>query len=365
MGQADNPALGLRRVLLHQRSGILRMEGVLHVDGDAFGHHRLDGGRVNDLGSKVGQFLCGAVGDVGNGAGGRRHLGVGGHDAGNIRPDFLAAGMDAHGEEGGGVVRSAAAQRGGTAFLVTGDEARDNEQLGVQVLLDAFLDAFVGDGGIHCASAKHYQFAGIQPLTGDAQRLALFGKNTGTEQFSKALYGRQAGGGEFSQQVNTPQDAGELGKMLVDNFKSTFLIALGEQFLHKLVMPLLKGLQAGFVTLVAGTGQAADGNELVGAAANGRTHHDGAVRIQGLPDYVDHLEHGSGIGNRAAAELKYLHGDYIIRADNLAISRRKPSWPKWELISIKRALGIQALHSRPSKGGKRRSVSTATMVQEA
>ena len=125
------------------------------------------------------QLLRSTVGDVGNGTGRRSHLGVGRHDAGNIGPDFLAAGVDTYGKEGGGVVGTAAAQGGGAAFLVPGNEARDNEELRVQVAAYAFLDALVCDGRIHGAAAHHNQFAGVQPLAGQAQRLTLIGKNTG------------------------------------------------------------------------------------------------------------------------------------------------------------------------------------------
>ena len=215
--------------------------------------------------------------------------------------------MHAHGKERGGVVGTAAAQRGGTAFLVAGNEARNNKQLRMQVLLDALLDAFVGDGGVYGASAHYYQFAGIEPLAGDAQRLAFFGKNTGTEQFSKTLYGRQAGGGQLGQQVYAPQNAGQLGEQLVHNLQGALLIAFGKELFHQLMVPLLQGFQAGFVAFVTGTGQAADGKEFVGAAADGRTHHNGAVGFQRFPDDIDHLEHGSGIGNGAAAKLEYLH----------------------------------------------------------
>ncbi len=179
MGQADDASLGLRGILFHQRAGILRVEGVFHVDGNALGHHRLDGGRVDDLGAEVRELLCRPVGDVGDGAGGRGHLGIGRHDARDIRPNLFPAGVDTHGKQGGGVVGASAAQRGGAAFLVPGNEARNHEQLRVKVLLDAFLDAFVSDGSVHGSATEHYQFAGIQPLAGDAQRLALVGKNTG------------------------------------------------------------------------------------------------------------------------------------------------------------------------------------------
>ena len=70
-----------------------------------------------------------------------------------------------------------------------------------------------------------------------------------------------------------------------------------------LMMPLLQGEQPLFEALVVGTGQPADGYEFVGTAADGRTHQNGAVRLQGLLDDLNHLEHGSGVGNRAAAEL--------------------------------------------------------------
>ena len=307
VGQADDPAFGLRGILLHQRAGILRVEGILHVDGNALGHHRLDGGRIDDFGAEVGKFLRGAVGDVGNGAGRRRHLRVGRHDAGHIRPDFLAAGVDAHGKEGGGVVRSSAAQRGGTAFLVAGNEARNHEQLRVQMLLHALLDALVGDGGVHRPTPHYNQFAGVQPLTRDAQRLEFIGKNTGRQEFAETLHGGQAGRGELGEKIDSPQDAGELGEGLFHRLHRLGLAAFGKEFPDNLPVPLLQGLQALFVTFVSHAGQPADGNELIRAAADGRTHHDGAVCFQGLADNLDHLEHGVGAGDGTASEFENLH----------------------------------------------------------
>ena len=104
MGYADNPALGARRVLFHQRSGLQRVEGVFHVDGDAFGHNRLYGRGVDYLGAEVGQLLGGPVGDVGDGPGAWNHLGMGGHDAGDVGPDFNPAGVDADCHQGCGII---------------------------------------------------------------------------------------------------------------------------------------------------------------------------------------------------------------------------------------------------------------------
>ena len=68
-------------------------------------------------------------------------------------------------------------------------------------------------------------------------------------------------------------------------------------------MPLAEGLQPLLKAPVPCAGQTADGNEFVGAAADGRTHQDGAVGLQGLFNNIDNLEHGSGIGNGTASEF--------------------------------------------------------------
>ena len=45
------------------RAGIFRCKGILHPDGDVSGHHRLNGRRIDDLGTEVGEFHGFLVGD--------------------------------------------------------------------------------------------------------------------------------------------------------------------------------------------------------------------------------------------------------------------------------------------------------------
>ena len=104
VGNADGAPLRPRRIFLHQRARLIRMEGVFYINGNALCHNGLDGGRVNYLGAKMGKLLRGAVGDMRNGAGRRHHLRMGGHDARNIGPNLYPAGVDAHGEQRRGVV---------------------------------------------------------------------------------------------------------------------------------------------------------------------------------------------------------------------------------------------------------------------
>ena len=47
---ALNHAVVVLYLLLDQRTWMLRVEGVLHLDGDVLHAHRIDGGRIDDLG---------------------------------------------------------------------------------------------------------------------------------------------------------------------------------------------------------------------------------------------------------------------------------------------------------------------------
>jgi hypothetical protein len=90
---------------------------------------RQDGGRVQDLGAEVGQLGGFFKADdldaqcVGTDAG------IGGHDAVNVGPDFDGLGRERAADERAGEVGAAAAQGGGDAGLVGGDEAAHDGHL--------------------------------------------------------------------------------------------------------------------------------------------------------------------------------------------------------------------------------------------
>ena len=168
VGNADGAPLRPRRIFLHQRAWLIRMEGVFYINGNALCHNGLDGGRVNYLGAKMGKLLRGAVGDMRNGAGRRHHLRMGGHDARNIGPNLYPAGVDAHGEQRRGVVRAAAPEGGYLAVLVACNEARDNEQFRARMLLNGLLHAPIGLRAFHHAVPHADNLAGVQPSARNA-----------------------------------------------------------------------------------------------------------------------------------------------------------------------------------------------------
>ncbi len=115
---------------------------VEHVDGDVLFDGGQNGGRVQDLGAEVGElggfFKADDLDAQGVGADAR----VGGHDAVNVGPDLDGIGGKRAAEQGAGEVGTAAAERGGDAGFVGGDEAaHDGNASRVEVRLEVFQGA--------------------------------------------------------------------------------------------------------------------------------------------------------------------------------------------------------------------------------
>ena len=170
-------------------------------------HNRLDGGREDDFGAEVGQFLGGPVGDVPDGTRGGDGLRVGGHDARHVGPDFHQTGLDARRQQRGGVVRTAAAQGGRASLLVRCNEARYDEKGRVGVLCKGFGNVGVGLGRFHATAYGLDDVTGVEPLAGQSQRREFGGQDLGGEQLSEALDGIQAGRTQLAQEKHPVQDA--------------------------------------------------------------------------------------------------------------------------------------------------------------
>ena len=187
-----------------------------------------------------------------------------------------------------------------------------------------------------------------------------------SSQFPEAFHGAQAGGRQFAQQEHAVQDAAQFLEEFIDSAGGLGLIAFRQKPLDNPMVAVLEGIQLFQIGIITRSCQTADGNQAVGASSDGRTDHDGPVFFEGLLDDADDLKHRFRCSDGTAAKFQYLHRIYFNRmADSLAVSSKKPSWPNWDRISMSCAPGIQAVHSRPSSGGKMASVSTATTVTAA
>ena len=111
----------------------------------------------------------------------------------------------------------------------------------------------------------------------------------------------------LAQQENALQDALQLAEEVVHGAPRLVPVTVRQQFVNNGVVFFLPESQALFVGFVTGSSQAAQLDEPVGATANGGTHHDGAIGLQGLLNNLDGLKHGFRIGNGSAAEFEYLH----------------------------------------------------------
>ena len=102
---------------------------VEHEDGDVLLDGRQDGGRVQDLCAEVGQFgglfKADGLDAVGVGDDAR----IGGEDAVHVGPDFDGLGLEGAADQRAGEVGAAAAQGGGDAGFVGGDEAAHDRHL--------------------------------------------------------------------------------------------------------------------------------------------------------------------------------------------------------------------------------------------
>ncbi len=88
-----------------------------------------DGGRMQNLGAKVGEFGRFFKADDLDAQRLRTDAGVAGHDAVDVGPDFDGSGRKRAADECAGEVGTAAAEGGGDAGFVGGDEAAHDRNL--------------------------------------------------------------------------------------------------------------------------------------------------------------------------------------------------------------------------------------------
>ena len=157
--------------------------GLVGVE-DGHGNVMLDGGqqggRMQDLGSEAGQLGGLMEADFGDALGLGTDAGIGGENAADVGPDLDAGGAEGGADEGGGVVRAAAAEGGDFAAFAGGDEAAENRD---EVLREHRRDLFLQPG----AGGRGQRSRGGMVRVGDDQ-LAGVGVGRGN---AEAVEGRR------------------------------------------------------------------------------------------------------------------------------------------------------------------------------
>ena len=324
IGYAQQRLLPSRRILLYERSGVIRIEGVLNIDRDALVDDRLDGRREDDLRAEMRQLLRRAIGDIANGTGRRHRLGIGRHDTRHVGPYFYQSRMHADGKERGCVVGASASERRDSPLLVGSDKTRNDEKRGMRLAFHRRGHIGISPDGIHYPADGRNQLPGIEPVARNAERSELGGKDLRRKQFAVALYRIQARGAEFSQQEDPVKDAPERIEETVDGLPDSGFPVGGQQLLDHFQMPSVKAVEFGQIAFIALGGQVAEADQRVGAAADSRTDQDRTVAFDRS---ADDLDDSLGRGDGRAAEFQNLHN----RSSNCPVSNRKPSWPKDEV----------------------------------
>jgi hypothetical protein len=127
------------------RAFVLRVARVQDQDRNVFLDGRQERSRMQDFRTEIGQFGGFFKADVLDAARIRAEVGVGSHHAVNVCPDFNARGIQARANDSGAEVRSASAQRGGNAFMRSGDKAAHHRhKLPLEQRLKFFLQALIG-----------------------------------------------------------------------------------------------------------------------------------------------------------------------------------------------------------------------------
>ena len=198
-------------------SFVFGVAGVEDVDGDGLLDGGEDGGGVEDLGAKVGEFGGFLEGDGLDAEGVGADAGVGGHDAVDVGPDFDGTGVEASTDEGGGVVGASSAQGGGdwcgAVFpWESPDEAAHDGgaagfDVGEDVLVEGCFDGGFLGGGLAVVVVGEDAVAGFDVGSLEAALGEGFGDHAGGEALAEAgdeivgAGGELADGGDAAEEV--------------------------------------------------------------------------------------------------------------------------------------------------------------------
>ena len=258
---------------------------------------RFDGGGIEHLGAVRCHVEGGFIADFRDGAGSRDDLGVGGHDAGHVRPYLQVHGLHRRCEKGRAVVGAAAAEGDDLAVGVAGDESRSHEYAYFGMRRDEGADSLASGVKVHraaygaAAGSRDHEVAGVHP-----QRLvALAGE----------LARKYAGGKQFAERFDHRGDAADLGEEFAALAYRLRPLVAGEKPGDDGEVPVPE-----CVDHVFGVLGLADFYEGVGTTADCGADKQDPVLCSGLLDYVEDAGHRGGAGDRRSAEFQYYHNPY-------------------------------------------------------
>ena len=273
---------------------MVRIESIAYVYVYTPVHGRLNRRSVEHLGSVLGQFERGSVGDVRDGMRRGHDLGIGRHDARHVGPDLQIPGASADRIEGCAVVGASASESGDMTVLVRSDEARCHEQSHVRLRNHREGHGGISRAFIHLSSAGLHQLSGIQPLRACplARELPFYDD------------GRQ----NLAERLDT---VAFIAFYFLENAHDQPLrvrpLASGEEPPGYPEMPLAQFRRQFLTVLRSGF---AYGEQRVGTSAYGGAHQNHSVLLQGRLHYVHDGGDSRRVRDRAASELEYLH--YIL-----------------------------------------------------
>ena len=285
------------------------MEGVLDVDGNVLAVDGIDGRGVDDLRAEVAEFRGLGVGEFVDGIGVGNDARVGGHEAVHVGPDFKSFGIERSGEEGGGIVRTAAAEVGGHAGSAVGrDEAAHDGhgREGGEGFADEFRGQFdVGEVLLVLREGLH-ELARVEVLCA----LDEFGRDERREAFAVGNDGVGRLRREVLDEAHAVENAAQFGEQRIEPGDERCLLPGRDDGLHHGVVAVGDRIEFVEVSRIAFRGELRGADELVRHAAEGRNHHHDRVG-RGFYNGL-HVGYAFGSAYGTPAEFQYIHGSVFM-----------------------------------------------------
>ncbi len=256
---------------------------------------------MENFGAEVGELGGFGEGDAFDAMAAGEHGGVAGEHAVDVGPDLDLLGADARADDGGGEVRTAAAERGGDAVFGGGDEAAHYDDVFSGERRDDCGEAGVGfrveRSGLGVAAVGDDQLARVGMDGGQAVRLEEADDDEAGEALAEAGDGVDGARGQLAENREAADEFGEFLEMFFDG-------ALHAGFAEMKIAQIVEQRESGVA--MAGDGGAGDFEQLVGGFAHRGDDDDGMAGEAGFDDGGDAFDGGGGLDGGAAE----LHDDH-------------------------------------------------------
>ena len=306
---AADGAFRLRRVFRDDRAVGFGVEGVFYDNGDILPAHGINRGRIYHLRAEVAQLHGFAIAEAAYGVGGGDYARVGRHEAVHVGPYFKPCGIERGGDDGGGVVGTAAPEVRGDALLrVFGDEtARHGYALKPREGLahEAVRLVEVHDV-LACLPARLDKGACVEVLRPVYERR----HDERREAFAVCHYGIGRLGREFADEIHAVEDALQLCQQLLRLFQEPRPARGGNDLGDVVAMAradIFKARLRGFC--VARCRRLGKVDQGVCHAAQGRHHHNGGP----LAPFHNllYVENALGRADRRTTEFENAHNGIL------------------------------------------------------